>query len=553
MINPERLRLSQRAEENEGAGQEASSGMWQLRKLPAWLTGAAVFGALWCMLIERLAQYWAVEAEYSFGWFVPLLAGYLIWLRWRSRPAPGVPQLAAARWVFGVAALGLLPTWLIAQVNPDWRVIAWLLADETVVLSLCVVYWMGGRAWLGHFAFSVCLILTAVPWPTVFEKGVVHALTQLSTVVTVGALNLMRIDAVQHGNLIALRTGVLGIDEACSGIRSLQAVLMVALFLGELYRTSIQRRYALVLMGTVIAFVCNAVRTTFLAITAAKQGVASIASWHDPVSYALMTACFLLVLGAARVIAGRLPPPRAVIRSRPLPCPYRLLVALGGWILFICVGTEIWYGVHAPAQITRWTVAWPVYKTDFANIPITRVEAEDLLFSEGRGGEWTNRDGSHWVAYFFKWAEGPSWSRILARGHRPEVCFPAAGYKACGDHGMIEVHAEGLCIPFHALDFEDGGNKSYVFFCLWEEGLKSSERPRQQDKWSQFTRLRSVLLGERNLAQQTLEIVISGYNSPEEAQAAFRREIVTLINRETKDVVADASGSLVAPKVAKRQ
>jgi hypothetical protein len=94
----------------------------------------------------------------------------------------------------------------------------------------------------------------------------------------------------------------------------------------------------------------------------------------------------------------------------------------------------------------------------------------------------------------------------------------------------MTVEAKGFSIPFHALDFEDGGNKEYVFFCLWEEGLKSSELPWIKDTWSRFSRLRSVLLGQRNLAQQTLEIVISGYDSHQKAESAFRREIVTLID-----------------------
>jgi hypothetical protein len=50
-----------------------------------------------------------------------------------------------------------------------------------------------------------------------------------------------------------------------------------------------------------------------------------------------------------------------------------------------------------------------------------------------------------------------------------------------------------------------------------------------------------VLLGQRNLAQQTLEIVVSGYDTPEKAEIAFRREMVNLIQTGTKVLVADAS------------
>jgi hypothetical protein len=43
-----------------------------------------------------------------------------------------------------------------------------------------------------------------------------------------------------------------------------------------------------------------------------------------------------------------------------------------------------------------------------------------------------------------------------------------------------------------------------------------------------------VLLGQRNLGQQTLEIVVSGYDSAERAEAAFCREMAELIQAGTK-------------------
>jgi hypothetical protein len=99
---------------------------------------------------------------------------------------------------------------------------------------------------------------------------------------------------------------------------------------------------------------------------------------------------------------------------------------------------------------------------------------------------------------------------------------------------MIEIQTEGISIPFHALDFDDGVRKSYVFFCLWEDGVKSSDRSGQQDRWIELTRLRSVLLGQRSLGQQSLDVVISGYDSPEQAATAFRREIAKLIEVRTE-------------------
>jgi hypothetical protein len=106
---------------------------------------------------------------------------------------------------------------------------------------------------------------------------------------------------------------------------------------------------------------------------------------------------------------------------------------------------------------------------------------------------------------------------------------------------MITVQVKGLSIPFHALDFEDGQDKKYVFFCLWEDGVKTSERLRLDDQWNRSAKLRSVLLGQRNLAQQTLEVVVSGYDSPEQAETAFRREIASLIQARKTPLVAATS------------
>src|SRR6516162_9372927 len=119
----------------------------------------AVFGALWLVLVADLSQHWAINPEYSFGWFVPILCAYLFFVRWRTRPTAELARSIVAKWIFWIAGIALLPTWLIAQPNPDWRLISWLLAFEVVALSLCLIYFAGGRPWLSHFAFSVCFIL----------------------------------------------------------------------------------------------------------------------------------------------------------------------------------------------------------------------------------------------------------------------------------------------------------------------------------------------------------------------------------------------------------
>ena len=90
------------------------------------------------------------------------------------------------------------------------------------------------------------------------------------TAITIQILNVIGTLAVQHGNVIELSTGPVGIDDACTGVRSLQATFMVALFLGAFYRLTPLRRILLVVAGLLLAFVCNIGRTFLLCEVAAN-------------------------------------------------------------------------------------------------------------------------------------------------------------------------------------------------------------------------------------------------------------------------------------------
>ncbi len=99
----------------------------------------------------------------------------------------------------------------------------------------------------------------------------IQGLTRANAGATIEILGLIGVPAVQHGNVIEVGTGVVGIDDACSGIRSFQATLMLSLFFGEIYRLTVRRRVVLCLLGFGLAFLFNVGRTTLLTWVAASQ------------------------------------------------------------------------------------------------------------------------------------------------------------------------------------------------------------------------------------------------------------------------------------------
>ncbi len=203
--------------------------------------------ALWFGLCRELSGEWSVNEEYNFGWFVPFFALYLFWLRWEDRPQIEIRspkseirnrQTIAALLAIPVLLL-LLPVRLFEIANPEWRLLAWLYAFAVVKLTLLLLWSAGGRAWLRHFAFPVAFIFIAVPWPTALEVPVIQGLMRLVAHVAAETAMLLGTPAQVEGNLIRVSNGLVGVNEACSGIRSLQTSLMIGLLFGEVKRLSV--------------------------------------------------------------------------------------------------------------------------------------------------------------------------------------------------------------------------------------------------------------------------------------------------------------------------
>ncbi len=490
--------------------------------------GIVGLAVLWGMLVYHLSVHWALNPQYGYGWFVPILALYLLTRRWSSRPAPAMDANRWATIAFIAGLVAIPPTWIIAQPNPDWRLLSWAFALETVAVTLAAVDYAGDGPWLRHFAFPVCFILIAIPWPTALENFVIQNLMTLVAEITVEGLNLGGIAAVRRGNLIEVETGLLGVDDACSGVRSLQATVMTALFLGELLRFRLMPRMMLVLSGVALAFLCNIGRATLLAFYAAKNGPEAISKWHDPAGYTILLICFAGLCAIAFALK-RTTAPDEELESSPdskgRQLPARFAYSLAGTLVVTFIITEGWYRMHEREDLKYLEHHWPA---DATSVPISYEARQLLQYDEGSAGRWRAQDQSLWHAFAFEWAPGARRSTILARMHRPDVCLPASGRQLRQDRATIKFDAAGQVLPFRSYTFESENGPLHVFFCVWR-GTTLNEGEILQTENESFPRLRAVLRGERNPGEQVFEFVLSGYSSFAEAEASLRRELPSLI------------------------
>jgi exosortase len=268
------------------ASADSRSGVASMAVSP-WIL-VALLAFVWLPAIRQWSYDWSTNPQYYYGWAVPLLAAYLAYERWETRPAA---RPLVRFWVFlplvGLAALQLPVRWF-GEANSDWWPVWWAYGTICVGVTLGLLALFGGAGWVRHFLYPCLFMFTAIPWPTYFEISVVQRLMGINAAISAEIVSALGAPAIAVGNVIEVSSGVLGVNEACSGIRSLQSTLMAAFFLAGLYQL---RSFGIALLagvGVLIAFTCNIIRTTFLTYEGATKGVEATEKWHDTAGFVIL-------------------------------------------------------------------------------------------------------------------------------------------------------------------------------------------------------------------------------------------------------------------------
>ncbi len=487
-----------------------------------------VLGVL--LATRQLWVIWATHDQYGYGWCVPAFALYSLWQRWEERPAAGRPaRLCAAIFLVCGVAGHALSRWL-HEAGADWRppYAGVVLAGAT--LGLGAFLWCGGWRWLRWFLFPCLFMLTAVPWPMGFEIRLTNSLSLMNASVAMELLAWAGVLARRVGNVIETPSGSVGIEEACSGIRSLQTLLMLAILLGEFHRLTPGRRIFAAVASVGVALAVNLGRTLFLVFLTARHSPDVMEKWHDTIALiALAVACGLvwlfifLLKGPDSEKDNR---GKVVGRGEPQPLRWLMVAPAIAIVAITELAVPLWYDLRGDRQGAKKT-DWIIRRPDsnrYQPFDLGRLVTETLAADRIQALRWADDDGYLWVLYDLRWNPG-NLHALPARAHSPEICLTGrSGMRLVRRLPTVAVAVGSGTLPFDFYEFERNGVLWHVFFASWEHGPKSRGGIVRGIPTG-WERIKTAMQGRRTHGLATLELATAGYQTAERAEAAFRKEL----------------------------
>jgi len=225
-----------------------------LALFPRWQAAVLLLllAAVYFRVASKLVFDWYSDPNYSHGFFVPLIAAWVVWEK-RAELRTLALRPAAMGLVGIIASLVILIGGVVGAELFLSRI------SLVFLLGSMIVYFLGWN-WVRALLFPWLLLLTMVPIPTILFNEIAFPLQLLASRIAADLLSASGVPVLREGNVISLASIQLEVAEACSGIRSLMTLGTLALVYAYLTETRFLRRLILVVAGVPIALAANAFR-----------------------------------------------------------------------------------------------------------------------------------------------------------------------------------------------------------------------------------------------------------------------------------------------------
>jgi exosortase len=274
----------------------AMESTWKVRGVTAWfaiLLSLIVW--LYAPVLKVLILQWWTDPDYGHGFFIPVFSGYVLWRerkRWMKSEIK--PSNFGMLWMLG--AVGLLLAGSLAAELFTSRL-------SLVVLLAGMILFLAGWKLLRAVSFPLGFLVFMIPLPVIIYNQITFPLQLIASRFATFWLELVGVPVLRDGNILILSNYSLEVVEACSGIRSLMALVSLAIAYGYLVEPRRWVRCAIVIFMLPSAIVSNAIRIMGAGVLAHRFGPTAAEGFlHEFSGWVIFLAALLLMFGCHRIL-----------------------------------------------------------------------------------------------------------------------------------------------------------------------------------------------------------------------------------------------------------
>jgi exosortase A len=268
---------------------------------PNLLLLLAVLGGLIVLyhsIFAGMIQDWSKNDNYSHGFFIPLISGYMVWsMKEELRRLP----LKPANWGILLLAMGLGQLY-IAKVGSEY----FLQRSSIILVLLGIVLFLVGTAIARRVIVPLVYLFFMVPLPAIIWNKIAFPMQLFSSAVTEKVIRAIGIPVMREGNVLYLAQTTLEVVDACSGLRSLTTMFALSAAFAWFSILSTKRKWILFLAAAPIAILANIVRLTGTAGLASIYGEKVAQGFlHDFSGLFVFVIGLLLLIFTSKLLHGR--------------------------------------------------------------------------------------------------------------------------------------------------------------------------------------------------------------------------------------------------------
>ncbi len=273
---------------------------WELYHLPAavcmTLVGFAVTMDAWI----DIAHIASVDEEASHIFLVPIVVAWLVWVRrGRIRQCSPTGQYVGS----ALVAIGWLFIW-IGYGNAMQAV--WHMGAVVLVVG-CLLSVLGIDV-LRRFLPAFAVLVFLVPIPGMFRSSIAIPLQTATAGVTQAVFDFIRIGVTRSGNVLNINGVVVGIAEACNGLRMVFALMLVSYTFA--FATPLRHyvRVIVIAASPVSAIGCNVIRLVPTVWFYGNRSKEFADTFHTVSGWCMLLMAFLILMAIIRLLRWALIP-----------------------------------------------------------------------------------------------------------------------------------------------------------------------------------------------------------------------------------------------------